>query len=159
MTKQEFIYTTYIKTTPEKLWAAITNPEFARQYWGSENISDWKKDSKWQHVGSDSKQVRVVGRVIESNPPKLLVLSWAEPGDLTDDSRVTFEIEAVGDMVQLNVMHGDFKPGSVMAARVSLGWPRVLSSMKSFLETGKPLDTWAGFTSTCGSSNSKGAAA
>jgi uncharacterized protein YndB with AHSA1/START domain len=142
MSNPSFVYTTYIKTTPEKLWTAITNPEFTRQYWGGNtNQSDWKKDSKWEHVASDEKHsVYVTGKVIESTPPKHLVLSWADPADTSDNSRVTFEIEPVGDMVRLNVVHGDFKSGSVMAGKVAQGWPLVLSSMKSYLETGKAID-------------------
>jgi uncharacterized protein YndB with AHSA1/START domain len=83
--------------------------------------------------------VRVVGKVVESVPPKRLVLTWAEPGNESDVSRVTFEIEAVEDEVRLDVIHGDFQPGSEMVRKVSGGWPRVLSSLKSFLETGKSL--------------------
>jgi uncharacterized protein YndB with AHSA1/START domain len=138
----DFVYTTYIRTTPEKVWAGITNPEFTRQYWAHDNVSDWKVGSTWQHVTSEG-QVRVVGKVIESNPPNRLVLSWAAPDDLTDESRVTFEIETIQDMVRLNIIHGNFKAGSTMAAAVSKGWPLVLSSMKSLLETGKAIDILA----------------
>ena len=134
----DFIYTTYIKSTPEKIWAALTNPEFARQYWGNENVSDWKKGSEWKHM--DGKEVRVTGKVLESNPPKHLVLSWADPADKADESRVTFEIEAFGEMTKLNVVHGNFNAGSEMKNKVSKGWPLVLSNLKSFLETGKAFD-------------------
>jgi len=74
MSNTELVYTTYIKTTPEKLWAAITNPEFARQYWGGHvNISDWKKGSTWRHENTnDNNAVRVKGKVLESTPPKIL---------------------------------------------------------------------------------------
>ncbi len=141
-----FIYVFYIRTTPERLWEALTNPEFTRQYWGGNaNISDWKKGAKWQHVDRDeNKNVYVVGEVLESLPPKRLVLTWADPDDTADSSRVTFEIEPIEDMVRLNVTHGDFKTGSVMAGKVSGGWPRVLSSLKSFLETGKALSISCG---------------
>ncbi len=153
MTDTEYIYTIYIKTTPEKLWDAITNPEFTRQYWEHENVSDWKKGSKWQHVTGDGKRtVKLVGEVLESVRPKRLVLTWADPADTSpksEHSRVTFEIESIGGMVRLSVIHGNLKAGSEMARKISSGWPRVLSSMKSFLETGKALDTWAGYEHDC----------
>jgi len=150
MTKpSDFIYTTYIKSTPEKVWAAITNSEFTRQYWGHNIISDWKKGSEWKLVTLDEKMVKAVGEVLESLPPQRLVLSWAKPDNKTDGSRAVFEIEAVADMVCLRVVHGDFKAGSDLAGKVSQGWPLVLSGLKSFLETGKPLDiSWA--ANSCG---------
>jgi uncharacterized protein YndB with AHSA1/START domain len=145
MTKPDFIYTTYIKSTPEKIWEAITTPEFTRQYWGGlDNVSDWKKGSKWEHIARDEADpVYITGRVLEIDRPKRLVLTWADPDDLADESRVTFEIEQLEDMVRLTVVHGDFKPGSAMAPKVEAGWPRVLSSLKSFLETGRGINVRA----------------
>jgi len=143
MEKPKLVYTTYIRTTPEKLWAAITEPEFTRQYWGGgmANISDWKQGSPWRHVTrGDQPETYITGQVLECVPAKRLVLSWADPDDLADKSRVIFEIEPFREMVCLTVTHDDFTAGSTMVGKVSGGWPRVLSSLKSFLETGKGLD-------------------
>ena len=153
MSNHEFVYTIYIKTTPQKVWNAITSPEFTRQYWGEELISDWKVGSKWEHIRTAGMgTVKLGGKVLESVPPNRLVLTWVDPADAPDDpepSRVTFEIEAIEDMVRLRIIHGNLKAGSEMAMKISGGWPRVLSSMKSFLETGVPLNTWAGYEYSC----------
>ena len=145
MEKPNLVYTTFIRTTPKKLWTAITKPAFTRQYWaGLANVSNWKKGSPWQHVtGGDTPEVYITGKVLDCVPPKRLVLSWADPDDLADKSRVTFEIEPIKNMVCLKVTHDKFKARSTMAGKVSGGWPRVLSSMKSFLETGQGLDVFS----------------
>ena len=79
MQKPKLVYETFIRTTPKKLWSAI-QPEFTRQYWaGVENVSDWKKGSKWEHIGGEKQEVWITGKVVECNPPKRLVLSWATP--------------------------------------------------------------------------------
>jgi uncharacterized protein YndB with AHSA1/START domain len=142
MKKTELVYVSFIRTTPKKLWSAITNPEFTQQYWaGAKNLSDWKKGSQWEHVFEEKERVvAVAGKVVESEPPKRLVLTWAAPDRPKDESRVTFEIEPIKDMVSLRVTHSQLNPRSNMAKAVSGGWPRVLSSLKSFLETGKGLD-------------------
>ncbi|HYD17447.1 MAG TPA: SRPBCC family protein [Patescibacteria group bacterium] len=145
----DLVYTTYIRTTPEKVWAAITNPEFTQAYWSKKNVSDWKTGSDWNHVDPDTGATLVTGKVLESAPPRRLVLSWASAQDAADESQVTFEIEAVGDMVRLEVTHAKFSQGSGMRDKVSGGWPRVISSMKTWLETGMPLDTWAAYGTSC----------
>ncbi|HTL46993.1 MAG TPA: SRPBCC family protein [Verrucomicrobiae bacterium] len=147
MKKPDFVYTTYIKSTPEKVWQALTTPEFTRQYWKYENISDWKKGSDWVHRdpnGEKGKNVFVEGKVLESSPPNRLVLSWIDPANKADESRVTFEIKLIGELVRLDVVHGDFKADTDMPERISGGWPRVLSGLKTLLETGKAIDIWTG---------------
>jgi uncharacterized protein YndB with AHSA1/START domain len=143
MKKPKLVYQTFIRSTPKKTWEAITKPEFTRQYWaGIANVSDWKRGSKWEHVAKGN-EVWITGKVVESVPAKRLVVTWADPDDLKDKSRVTFAIERIADMVCLTVTHDSFKAGSKMAGKVAWGWPRVLSSMKSFLETGKGLNVFA----------------
>jgi len=151
----DFIYTTYIKTTPEKVWAAITNPEFARQYWGNHtNISDWKKGSEWKHSPDEGKNIKMIGKVLESTPPKRLVITWASPDNRADESQVAFDIAMVEGMVRLDVVHS--KLSADMAKGISFGWPLVLSSMKSFLETGKAIDIMA-IKGGCGSAKGQAA--
>ncbi len=143
MKKPKLVYQTFIRSTPKKTWDAITKPEFTRQYWaGIANVSDWKRGSKWEHM-PNANEVWITGEVVENVPSKRLVVTWADPDDLKDKSRVTFEIKGIKDMVCLTVTHDKFKDGSKMAGKVSWGWPRVLSSMKSFLETGKGLNVFA----------------
>ncbi len=147
MTESEFVYVTYIAATPERIWNALIQAEFTRQYWGHENVSDWKPGSTWEHrdIGAAG-QVRLVGKVVEFTPSRRLVLTWANPSDAADTSkhtRVTFELESIDEMVRLTVTHDQLVPGSDMERGITAGWPRVLSSLKSFLETGRPLPTWA----------------
>jgi len=143
----EFVYTTYISSTPQKVWDAITTPEFTSQYWGKNMISNWKQGSKWDMASIDgSNTINITGEVVESRPPSRLVLSWASPenvGNRSEYSRVTFEIEMMGGVVRLNVVHDQLKSGSEMAKGISGGWPLVLSGLKSFLETGKAPDIMA----------------
>lgn len=138
------VYSTFIRSTPKKTWDAISNPKFTRQYWGGmANVSDWKRGSDWQHLNPDN-ELWITGKVVECIPTKRLVLTWADPDNLKDISRVTFEIEKIEDLVSLTVTHDNFKAGSKMAGKVAWGWPRVLSSLKSFLETGKGINVFAG---------------
>ena len=141
MTKPKLVYTTYIRSTPKKVWDAITQPKFARQYWGGlALVSDWKKGSTWDMATADeTPEIYTTGKVLEATPPKRLVMSWIDPENRKDVSRVTYEIATVKDAVCLTMTHDRFKAGSTMPGRVNGGWPRVLSSLKSFLETGKGL--------------------
>jgi uncharacterized protein YndB with AHSA1/START domain len=142
-----FVYVTYIRSTAEKVFEAITNPDIARRFWGHENVSDWKPGSKWEHIrANDQRTVELVGKVIEVSPPARLVISWANASQASDPasySRVTFEIEKYEDMVRLTVNHDELEAGSGMANGVKKGWPIVLSSLKSLLETGRGMDVFA----------------
>jgi len=147
MGKSSFVYVIYIASTPEMVWKALLDGEFTRQYWGHDNVSDWRPGSTWEHRRSDeTRALRLVGEVLESQPPHRLVITWADPKDKANrdrHSRVAFDIERVGNGVRLTVTHDDLETGSGMERGIREGWPRVLSSLKSLLETGKPLDTWA----------------
>lgn len=145
--KISYVYVTYIRSTPEKVFEAITKPEIARRYWGHENVSDWKVGSDWQHVRTDEhRTLQLVGKVIETAPPTRLVISWAnasQAGDPGAYSRVRFDIVPYEDMVRLTVTHDELVAGSGMANGIQKGWPIVLSSLKSLLETGQGMDVFA----------------
>jgi uncharacterized protein YndB with AHSA1/START domain len=144
MNKPSFVYVTYIRTTPEKIWEAITDREISAQYWGGphRNVSDWNVGSKWEHQRADgSNVIDIVGTVTETDRPRRLAITWASPSGAADpekSSRVVFEIDQhKDDVVRLTVTHSELEPGSEMLRGITKGWPLVLSSLKSFLETGK----------------------
>jgi uncharacterized protein YndB with AHSA1/START domain len=143
MDKPRFVYVTYIAATREKVWNALLDAKITAQYWQHENVSDWKPGSKWEHRGIDKdRTLRLVGKVIENSPPRRLVLTWAAPIDADREekqTRVTFEIEPVRDVVRLSVAHENLEAGSEMLEGITSGWPKVLSSLKSLLEVGRPL--------------------
>jgi uncharacterized protein YndB with AHSA1/START domain len=139
-----FVYVTYIRTTPDKVWTALLEGEVTRQYWGGNaNVAakGWKKGAPWQHAAEGGTgAVRVVGEVLEIVPQQKLVLGWTEPADAADPakhSRVALELETVGDMVKLTVTHDRLH--EALGRKISHGWPLVCASLKSFLETGRPL--------------------
>lgn len=144
MDKPRCVYVTYISTTPEKLWSALTDGEITEKYWWRHrNVSDWKPGSPWRHEDCDNPgTVDIAGKVVECAPPKRLVITWAFPADLGNaakTSRVTFEIEPMFEAVRLTVTHDELEPDSEMLRGISQGWPKVLSSLKTFLETGKTM--------------------
>ena len=145
MSNEKFVYVTYIASTPQKVWNALLEGELTRQYWRHEQVSDWKPGSKWELIADDGKRtVKHVGQVLECVPNQRLVLTWGDVADAADaarHSRVAIDIETVGAMVRLTVTHEPLTPD--MRRRITYGWPRVLSSLKSFLETGRPLDIYA----------------
>ncbi|MFK4035114.1 ArsR/SmtB family transcription factor [Nonomuraea wenchangensis] len=156
MDKPEFVYTTYIGTTPERLWQALTDPAFTERYWATTFKTDWAPGSEmtWDNHGvviSDPEQV-----VLESEPYRRLSYTWHTftpelaqrfgwdeelLGKLAGErrSKVTFEIEPVGEKVRLTVVHDGFDPGSTAAQMVSVGWPEVIAGLKTLIETGAPL--------------------
>lgn len=149
-TKPDYVYVTYIATTPEKVWQALTDPAVAREYWGGPtgptrmNVSDWKVGSRWEHVRADGSEiVDMVGKVLESDPPKHLLMTWARPAEEADTalhSQVRFDIEQVEvGLIKLTVAHEDLAKDPKMLAGVSGGWPLVLSNLKTLLETGRAL--------------------
>jgi uncharacterized protein YndB with AHSA1/START domain len=142
-----YVYVTYIRATAERVFEAITRPEVARRYWGHENVSDWTPGSRWEHVRDNAdRTVELVGEVVEHTPPNRLVITWAnasQAGEPDKTSRVSFDIVPFDGMVRLTVRHDELEAGSGMAAGISEGWPRVLSSLKSFLETGEAIDVFA----------------
>jgi uncharacterized protein YndB with AHSA1/START domain len=144
MTKSTFVYVTFIRTTPDRLWSALTTPEFMRQYWfGMHCESDWTPGSPWRLVFADGR-VADAGEIVEAEPPKRLVIKWrnewSEELKAEGFTRCTFEIEAVPDVdpmvTKLSITHGADHPDSKMIQAVSGGWPRILSNLKSLLETG-----------------------
>jgi uncharacterized protein YndB with AHSA1/START domain len=141
---EKFVYVTYIRTTPEKLWAALIEPEFTRAYWyGAWHDSDWAAGSPWRLMIPNGR-VGDAGNVVEVDRPRRLVLSWRNEfrPELKAEgySRATFELEPVHDAVKLTVIHEIDRQGSKLIEGVSNGWPRILSSLKSLLETGRALE-------------------
>jgi uncharacterized protein YndB with AHSA1/START domain/DNA-binding transcriptional ArsR family regulator len=158
MDKPEFVYTTYIKTTPERLWRALIDPEFTRRYWGVALESDWQVGSPvvWDERGRKTEDPEQV--VLEFQPYHRLSYSWhtftpawAEATGVEEAtlaalgaerrSKVTFELEPHGEQVKLTVTHDDLEPGGVLLGMIREGWPALLASLKTLLETGEPLPT------------------
>ena len=138
-----FVYVTYIRTTPEKLWAALIGPEFTQQYWfGIRHQSDWKVGAAWQLVYADGR-IADTGEVVEIDPPKRLVLKWRNEWkpELKAEgyTRCTLELEPIDEAVKLTITHTMGIEASKFIEAVSGGWPRILSNLKSLLETGKIL--------------------
>jgi uncharacterized protein YndB with AHSA1/START domain len=144
MADSRFVYVTYVRTTPEKLWQALTDPEFTRRYWvATWQDCAWQPGASWKLMIPDGR-VGDSGQVLEIDPPRRLVLSWRNEfkPELREEgySRLTYLLEPVGGSVKLTVVHEMGRPDSKLIAGVSNGWPHVLASLKSLLETGEPLE-------------------
>ena len=136
-----FVYVTYIESSAEKVWQALTDADATAQFWGHSNVSDWAVGSRWEHQRTDGSGIAdVVGTVVESTAPTRLVTTWAAPDDApaSGPSRVTFDIEEHGQIVRLTVTHENLADQSECDG-VMRGWSAVLSNLKSYLETGSPL--------------------
>ncbi len=144
MADSRFVYVTYIRTTPEKLWQALIDPEFTRVYWcGTAHESDWKPGSSWRIMIPDGR-VADSGEVVEFEPYKRIVLKWRNEfrPELREEgySRLTYELELKSDSIKLTIIHEMDVPESKLINAVSNGWPHILASLKSLLETGEPLE-------------------
>jgi uncharacterized protein YndB with AHSA1/START domain/DNA-binding transcriptional ArsR family regulator len=136
-----YVYVTYIESTAERVWHALTDPELSGAYWGHRNVSDWQPGSAWEHQRTDGSGVAdVVGTVLEAVPPERLVMTFAGPGEQRPDgpSRVTFAIEPYEEIVRLTVTHENLADQAEYDA-ASAGWPAVLANLKSLIETGHVL--------------------
>jgi uncharacterized protein YndB with AHSA1/START domain len=149
MAESEFVYVTYIRTTPEKLWRALTEPEFTRRFWADTvQECEWKQGASWKIVVPDGR-VADTGEVVEIEPYRKLVLTWQNHlfAEMTAEgySRLTYELEPTGSTVKLTLTHSMDRKDSKLVKAVSNGWPHILASLKSLLETGEPLEgtsTW-----------------
>lgn len=142
MSKPEFVYVTFIETTQEKLWEALTDGDFTERYWfGHRVASDWAAGSPYRFAKQGAPTIE--GKVLVSDPPKRLAYSWdscSPEARRERTSRVTFDLEPRGKVVKLTVTHDELDEGGVTLRNISGGWPMVLASLKSLLETGHALD-------------------
>ena len=142
MSKPEFVYTTYIETTPEKLWEALTRSEFSRQYWfGTELRTDWTIGSPFALVMNGTPTD--VGEILEFDPPRRLSYTFSHVlhDELRNEkpTKVVFKLEPHGKLVKLTLTHEGFADAGKLLDGISKGWPAILSSLKSLLETGTAL--------------------
>ena len=140
-----YVYVTYVRATAEQVWRALTDADLTADYWGHANVSDWQPGSPWEHQRTDgSGTVDAGGQVLEVEPPRRLVMTFGDPGELvTTASLVTFSIEPHEGIVRLTVTHERLADADALR-EISLGWPAVLANLKSLLETGSvlPVAPW-----------------
>src|ERR1700760_2819872 len=139
--RPSYVYVTYIESSPERAWQALTDADLTAQFWGHSNVSDWKPGSSWEHVRVDGSGIAdVAGTVIEAVPPRRLVLTFDAPGEppAGGPSQVTFDIEPYHEIIRLTVTHENLAGQDALDA-VSAGWPTVFANLKSLLETGHVL--------------------
>jgi len=139
--RSQFVYVTYIRTTPARLWEALTDAQFVRQYWFGVTVeSAWRKGAPWKLVYPDGR-ASDSGEILEADPPRRLVIRWQNEWNpelnAEGPSRCTIELEPTGKVVKLSITHEIERPASKLIAAISGGWPIVLSNLKSLLETGE----------------------
>jgi uncharacterized protein YndB with AHSA1/START domain len=135
-----FVYVTYIRTTPERLWSALISPDFARQYWmGARPEAEWKAGGSWKLVFPDGR-IADSGEIVAFEPEKRVAIKWRNEFDpelkAEGWSLCTMQIEPKGEAVKLTVTHAMEREDSKFIGAVSGGWPQILSNLKSLLETG-----------------------
>ena len=139
----DFVHAIYIAAKIDTVWNGLSDGKLTRAYWKHDNLSDWKIGSRWEHVSTTPERpVDICGEVLEIDPPRRLMISWAFPHEADDPakvSRVTFELTPLGPDTKLVVVHSGLEPHSDMQRGVTDGWPAVVSNLKTLLETGKVL--------------------
>jgi uncharacterized protein YndB with AHSA1/START domain len=140
MARSTFVYVTYIRTVPEKLWTALTDVEYMKQYWfGTHCQSQWTAGSSWQMVSAEG-QILDDGMIVEADPPRRLVIRWQHQLrpelKAEGESLCTMELEQIGPTVKLSITHTIERDPSKFIEAVSGGWPKIVSNLKSLLESG-----------------------
>jgi uncharacterized protein YndB with AHSA1/START domain len=147
MSKPKFVYVTYIASTPEKIWQALVDPDMTEKYWFGYRVAAAGKPGDYMTATSPGGKLSHRDPILESEPPRRLVYAWKPLyRDLPDEkpSRVTFELTPLEGQTRLTVVHDEFDEGSKIFDLIGKGWPAVLSSLKSFLETGRGLEpSWS----------------
>jgi uncharacterized protein YndB with AHSA1/START domain len=138
--QSRFVYVSYIRTTPEKLWSALTDAEFMKQYWfGVHCESQWKAGSAWKMVDGKG-QILDAGEIVEAEPPRRMVIRWQHQSKpelkAEGESLCTIELEPFGAAVKLSITHTINREPSKLIEAVSGGWPKVISNLKALLESG-----------------------
>jgi uncharacterized protein YndB with AHSA1/START domain len=154
MTRPSFVYVTYIATTIDRLYRALTSAEFTERYmFGRRVESTWEVGAPVRYTGRDGR-LSDSGVVLESDPPRRLVFTWRVEFDdalrAEGYSKVTFELEAQGGEVRLTVIHDELREDSGVFRGISGGWPKAIASLKTLLETGRPLAISAPETAAAG---------
>ncbi len=144
MARSTFVYVTYIRTTPERLWSALTDDvEFMKRYWfGTYCESQWTPGSAWKMVYPDG-QITDAGEIVAAEPPRRLVIRWQNQWKpelkAEGHSLCTMELEPSGTAVKLSITHTIERDPSKFIEAVSGGWPKIMSNLKSLLETGSTI--------------------